>query len=309
MSIEKVVIIGRGALGIMYGEALARKIGFHSVAFLADAERVHLYRSQQVLSNNRLCPFRYETAESYRDTADLVLFAVKGTQLEQAIDIARPVVRPDTVIVSVLNGIVSEEIIEERLGSGRVVWSVAQGMDALKRGTQLVYSHIGELCLGLPPGREANRPALEELEAFFTRVERPFLREEDIMRRMWAKWMLNVGCNQTVMVARGDFSTVQKPGPVRDRMIGAMREVQALARASGISITEDDVKLYVGFIDTFLPNGMPSMRQDGLAKRKSEVEFFAGTVIRKARALGVPVPINEALYREVKAIEATYQNA
>ena len=88
-----------------------------------------------------------------------------------------------------------------------------------------------------------------------------------------------------------------------------MREVQTLARASGISITEDDVKLYVGFIDTFLPNGMPSMRQDGLAKRKSEVEFFAGTVIRKARALGVPVPINEALYREVKAIEATYQDA
>ena len=158
MSIEKVVIIGRGALGIMYGEALARKIGFRSVAFLADAERVHLYRSQQVLSNNRLCPFRYETAESYRDTADLVLFAVKGTQLEEAISIARPVVRPDTVIVSVLNGIVSEEIIEERLGSGRVVWSVAQGMDALKRGTQLVYSHIGELCLGLHP-RGAALPA------------------------------------------------------------------------------------------------------------------------------------------------------
>ena len=309
MRIEKVVIIGRGALGIMYGEALAREIGFREVAFLADAERVHLYRSQHVISNGRTCPFRYETPASYRGTADLVLFAVKCTQLDEAIKLARPVTGPETVIVSVLNGIVSEEMIEKGLGKGRVVWSVAQSMDALKRGTTLVYSHIGELCLGLPAGREQNKPALLALEEFFTRVKLPFVHEQDIMRRMWAKWMLNVGVNQTVMVARGDFSTVQKPGPVRDRMIGAMREVQALATASGISITEDDVKLYVGFIDTFLPNGMPSMRQDGLAKRRSEVEFFAGTVIAKARKLGVPVPINEALYREVKAIEATYPTA
>ena len=134
----------------------------------------------------------------------------------------------------------------------------------------------------------------------------PYEVDPDILHRLWSKFMLNVGVNQVVMVYEGNYGTIQRPGPARDRMIAAMREVIPLSRLEGVPVTEDDLAFYVDLMDTLSPEGMPSMRQDGLAHRKSEVELFAGTVCRLAHRHGLAVPVNEALYRTVKEMEARY---
>ena len=118
--------------------------------------------------------------------------------------------------------------------------------------------------------------------------------------------MLNVGVNQVVMVWEGDYGTVQAPGAARAQMIAAMREVIALSRLEGVPVTEDDLAFYVNLIDTLSPAGMPSMRQDGLAHRPSEVELFSGTVCRLAAKHGLDVPVNRQLYDTVRAMEAAY---
>lgn len=118
--------------------------------------------------------------------------------------------------------------------------------------------------------------------------------------------MLNVGVNQVVMVHEGNYGTVQVPGPAREHMIAAMREVIALSRLEGVPVTEEDLQYYVGLVDTLSPEGMPSMRQDGLAHRKSEVALFSGTVCRLAEKHGLDVPVNRALYRTVLEMEAVY---
>ena len=116
--------------------------------------------------------------------------------------------------------------------------------------------------------------------------------------------MLNVGVNQVVMVHQGTYGTIQRPGPERDRMIAAMREVIALSRLEGVPVTEADLADYLALLDTLSPEGMPSMRQDGLARRRTEVELFAGNVIRTARRYGMSVPVNEMLYDRIRAMEA-----
>ena len=90
-------------------------------------------------------------------------------------------------------------------------------------------------------------------------------------------------------------------------MIAAMREVIPLSRLEGVPVTEEDLEYYVRLLDTLSPEGMPSMRQDGLAHRRSEVELFAGTVCRLAEKHGLAVPVNEELYRTVLAMEAKYR--
>lgn len=137
-------------------------------------------------------------------------------------------------------------------------------------------------------------------------MKMPYVLEDDIQRRMWCKWMLNVGVNQVLMVEDGIFADIQKAGKKRERMIAAMREVLQLAQAEGIGMTEGDFETYLSIIDHLNPTGMPSMRQDRLAKRKSEVEFFAGTVIRRSEKQGLNVPVNQSLYDEVKKIESLY---
>ena len=289
--IRRIALVGLGALGIMYGDFFAEKLGTENVVFLADETRCRRYGTARVTCNGRTDHFRFMTPEMYRTAcgeADLLFFCVKGTALTAAINEVRPVIGPDTVIVSVLNGITSEDVIEDAQTAGTVVHSVAQAMDALR--------------LGITEASPCKTAALVRLEDFFNRTDFAYQTETDILRRMWCKWMLNVGVNQTVAACAGTFKDVQHPGQERERMKAAMREVIAVAEKSGINLTEDDLNEYVAIIDTLSPDGMPSMRQDTLARRPTEVELFAGTVIRKARTLGIAVPVNEALYREITAL-------
>ena len=210
------------------------------------------------------------------------------------------------MILSVLNGITSEAVIGNILGMEHMLYCVAQGMDAVKMGNELTYSHMGQICIGIPqhePQKEAMLAAVTEL---FERTGLPYTREPDILRRLWCKWMLNVGVNQAVMVEEGTYGTVQKPGPARQMMKAAMAEVVELAGREGIRVTMEDLDAYVDLIDSLNPDGMPSMRQDGLARRPSEVEFFAGTVIRRAEVAGLDVPVNRELYRRIKGMESGY---
>ena len=89
-------------------------------------------------------------------------------------------------------------------------------------------------------------------------------------------------------------------------MLGAMREVVTVANAENIPLSEADVETWVSIIDNFPPEGAPSMRQDSLAHRRSEVELFAGTIRQLAQKHGIAVPVNDWLYEKVQEMEATY---
>lgn len=297
----KTVIVGMGALGILYGNRIAETLGKDAVTFLADEERVARYQKETFYCNGKVCDFQIT---SRPEAADLVIFAVKGTALKEALELARDAVSEDTILLSVLNGISSEEMMAEYFDKGHIVHCIAQGMDAVKLGTELTYAHEGELRIGTPD--LADKIYVERATEMLKKAGIPYVVEEDILHRLWGKWMLNVGVNQVVMVEEGTYDTIQKPGNARERMIAAMKEVQMLSKLAGTGVTMADLENYVALVDTLNPDGMPSMRQDGLLKRPSEVDFFAGAVIEKAKQYGVEVPVNERLYKQVKAMEAAY---
>ena len=110
-------------------------------------------------------------------------------------------------------------------------------MDAVKLGNQLTYSHMGELCLGLAPGEAAKQPLLQAVTDLLDRAQVPYTIEPDILRRLWGKWMLNVGVNQVVMAQEGTYETVQVPGAARERMVnGVNSPLQSSCRSSSASI-------------------------------------------------------------------------
>lgn len=304
--IKKVTIIGMGALGVLYGDFFAEKLGADAVTFLANADRIRRYEEEGVFCNEKLRHFHFQDVEKEGEAAELLIFAVKATALDGAVQMAEKFVGDQTILLSVLNGISSEEILGKAFGKEKVLYCIAQGMDAVKDGNRVTYSHIGRLCIGITPQEQEKQPLLARVEELFRRTGLPYVAENDILHRLWSKWMLNVGVNQVVMVEEGTYRTVQQQGKARDRMTAAMREVISIASKAGIPVTEEDLSEYLELIDSLNPDGMPSMRQDGLAGRKTEVELFAGTVIKKAEEYGVPVPVNEALYRRVKTLENGY---
>ena len=297
---KDIAIIGMGALGLLFGDMLQSAF---DVGFIVDPQRKAVYASLPITVNGEEKCFRLLDA-GVISPIDLLIFAVKGTALDQAIKDAAGYVGPDTIIVSLLNGITSEELIGQRFGFDHIIYCTAQGMDAVREGRSLRYTQRGKLCIGLPSGKRS--PDLDALCAAFDTAGVPYTVDPDILHRLWSKFMLNVGVNQVVMVHEGNYGTIQTLGPARDQMIAAMREVIPLAKLEGVTVTEEDLEYYVNLMDTLSPEGMPSMRQDGLAHRKSEVELFAGTVCRLAAKHGLAVPVNEELYRTIKAMEAKY---
>ena len=304
--IQTVAIVGMGALGVLYGQLLSQKLDQDHLFFLGDDARINKLNNEKVYCNKEECNFRMINPIKENTKVDLLIFSVKSTALLESIELARPIVSKDTVIISVLNGITSEEIIEDKLHRKYIIKSVAQGMDAVKIGNQMTYQNFGQICLGISKSEEDKKEALDRLMNFFDFVNLPYTNETDINRRLWGKWMLNIGVNQVVMVNEGTYRTIQQEGPARERMKLAMQEVIMVAQKSGVQLTQDDFNAYIKLVDSLSASGMPSMRQDGLVKRKSEVELFSGALIKKAQLCNVEVPINQALYQEIIKIESNY---
>ena len=299
---QTVGIVGLGALGVLFGERLLS--GGADVSIIADEARVQRYRRDGVLCNGEPVAFAYKTP-AQAEPVDLLIFATKESGLRGAMDTVEGFIGENTLILSVLNGVSSEETIAARFGEKNVLYCVAQGMDAVKTGGALTYAHAGVIVLGeKEPG--AISPRVQQVADFLNAHGVTAQPVGDMVRRQWGKLMLNVGINQTVMVFEGDYGTVQRSGKPREIMLAAMREVQKLAELEGYPVSDEEFDGWVQLGDSLSPTGKPSMRQDGEAHRKSEVELFAGTIIRRAERFGLDVPVNHWLYDTVKKMEAAY---
>lgn len=302
--IKNVTIIGMGALGTLFGYEIQSKIGRENVAFLMDEARCEKNKTAVYKVNGEPFDFRIISPKEAAP-ADLIIVSTKATGLTEALDTMAPAVGDETIIISAINGVVSEEILAERFGADKVIHAVAQGMDAAFFDRSVTFENPGVFCLGIVD--PAMREKLDALTAFFESISFPFRLEEDIMRRIWSKFMLNVGVNQVCMVCGVGYGGVSEPGSLpRALMVAAMREAKLAAEAKGIHLTEKDLSDYVDLMASLAPDSMPSMAQDRINKKRSEVELFAGTVRRIAAEHGFLVPVNDYLYREVMRIEAEY---
>lgn len=115
--------------------------------------------------------------------------------------------------------------------------------------------------------------------------------------------MLNVGINQVSAVLRAPYGRFARPGYTRDLMADASREVIKIAQKAGIELSEDDIAKSIEIISTLSPDGKTSMFQDVEAGRKTEVEIFSGAVRELGKKYNVPTPVNDMLFRLIRAIE------
>ena len=294
--IRTCAVYGLGALGMLFGSMLQNKYGPDNVKFVMDSPRYTRHKSDLYTINGD--PFDFALLDVHDVTApsDLVIISVKGPSLAEVVDQAASSIGPDTIIISFMNGITSEDILAEKYGRSRILDCIAIGMDAMRDRTQLSYTKCGKLQFGSRDGSQVEE--IDALERYFADAGVPYEVRDDIRRAMWYKFLLNVGVNQACTVYETDYGHVTAPGPICDEMKEAMREVCRLAAVEGISLTEADVDAAIELEKTLKPDGYPSMRQDALAGRPTEVDLFAGTVIAMGHKYGIPTPVNEK-YRDM----------
>ncbi len=301
--IERAAFVGMGALGLMFGQRIQENLGEESVTFLMDQERLARHRQDTYTINGQKVQFAMaDTAEA--KPYDLVIVAVKYSALEETIAQIAPAIGEDTVIISVMNGITSEDMLAKRYTRAQVIDCVAIGMDAMRDGTSLQYTKMGKIQTGCTyPEQQEN---VERLVDFFERAHLPYEHHPNIRWAMWNKFMLNVGINQACTAYETDYQHATADGPILNEMIGAMQEVIDVAAKAGISLGQEDLERCIAIEKTLKPDGYPSMRQDAVAKRPTELDMFAGTVIKLGKQYGVATPVNEKYYRMIREVESRY---
>ncbi len=292
--IQKVGIVGLGALGILFGQKLSEALGKEQVYVFADKDRIARYRKEGVYANGRYCDFTYVESKDAL-VVDLLIYATKYYSLEEAVKATAGACGESTIVISLLNGVSSEALIEKLLDPAHLLYCVAQGMDATREGNQVTYSKAGTLVFGEKSNEHSESVCL--LEELFQRADIAYEVPEDILHKLWNKWMLNVGANQTCAAYATGYRGIQKEGAYRKEFLAAMDEARIVANAEGIGLTEEELQDWVMLIDTLLPDGEPSMRQDTKAGRKTEVDLFGALVCELGMKHGIKTPQNEAYYQ------------
>lgn len=304
MDIKKVGIIGRGAVGVLFGGLLNDKLSKENVCFIADERRTKYYRENPMFCNGELCDFTYTNDAEEFGKLDLLLIAVKYPVLRESLKSVKAFVGKDTIILSLLNGVTSECIVEEELQDGIVLHSIAQLMDSVKSGNQVEYTRTGEIVIGTPDKEKC--PQLEAVKALFDRTGMPYHAAEDIFHEQWSKLMLNCGINQVCAVYDVPYQGCQDGGDYQTVFHDAMEEVRKIACMEGIRIEHDEIEQWMRAINGLSPMSMPSMRQDMLAEHVTEVDLFSKTIMDLAKKHGMDVPVNTMLYEKIKEKERTF---
>lgn len=300
-SIREVSIVGAGAMGAFYGSRLF-DMNASSVSLIAGGARYRRLKEDGLVVNGTRYPIPVINPEAAASPADLIIVAVKHHHLDDAIIDMRNRVGERTTILSVMNGIDSEQRIGASYGMDKLLYAVAVGIDALRDGNAANYTTQGTLFFG-----EADNRTLTDrvrwLQDLCDKADIVYETPDDMIRVLWWKFMINVGINQTSAVLRAPYGIFQTSQHARALMESAMREVTAVAAAARIGITDEDISRWYGFLSQLSPKGKTSMLQDVEAGRKTEVEMFAGKMMELGEEYGIPTPVNETLFRIIKVIE------
>jgi 2-dehydropantoate 2-reductase len=299
--IERVCLSGLGAVGCVYA-SMIHDTGSAELTVIADRERIDRYTRDRVTINGRDYAFDFILPGSDRPAADLVLIAVKQGQLDESIRAIEKFVGGGTIIMSLLNGITSEEIIGRVYGMEKILRAFVVGTDSVREGTRVVFSSTGKIVFGTERGSASNQN-VRAVKDLFDRAGIRFSVPDDITREQWWKFMLNVGINQVSAILKAPYGVFQASAEAQELLRLASLEVLAIAGRKGIGLAPADIAEHLEVIRTLNPDGKTSMLQDVEAGRKTEVELFAGAVIAMGRDLGIPTPVNDMLFGMIRAIE------
>ena len=293
-----VLVYGAGAVGGYFGARLAT--GGHDVtlvarganlaALRADGLRVHLAPTDETL---RVHPIRAVERPADAPPADLVLVCVKSYDTIAAADALRPAVRPDTVVLSLQNGVENEAILAERLALPPLPVGLTRIGVELTAPGMVLYSGRGEIIFGEPDGVES--PRARRLADAFAAAGIPHQLRRDVLVTAWEKLAWNAGFNAVSTLTDATVREVLDRTRSRDLVVRAMEEVDAVAVALGIPVRRRRTQTVLDDSLSGLPDFPTSMLQDRRRGRRLEHDAINGAVVRGGRRAGVATPVNVML--------------
>jgi 2-dehydropantoate 2-reductase len=306
----KILIMGTGGVGGYYGGLLAQQ--GNEVTFISRGAHLYAIRHEGLKVKSVHGNFTVFPANAVEDPAkvepvDLILFCVKTYNTDEAAEAIRPAVGPQTVVMSVQNGIDAAERIGKVIGMDHVIggatWlsSAVEAPGVIKQVSQFRRIVLGELGGGRS---ERIQTIYEVLNNTGIAVEI----SENIQKILWTKFVFIAAVSSIGSLTRlpmGDYRSVPE---ARRLLSSIMQEVESLARAQSIALDDDVIAKTLEFTDNSGPHIKPSMQLDVESGHRTELDSMIGVIGRKGRELGVPTPVADFVYASLLPIELKARN-
>jgi len=296
----KIAVVGAGGVGGYFGARLAQ--GGEDVHFLARGAQLAAMRERGLQIRSGLGNFDLGPADTHAtdDPAaigpmQVVLFTVKSYDTESASAFLPPLLGPDSVVISLQNGIDNEEKLAARIGAGRVAGGAAYIFAGIAEPG--VVRHTGgpaRIVFGELDGHRTPR-----LEAFLAACRRAGIDAhlvDDIRVALWTKYILICAQSGLTAATRQPIGVVRESPPSWKLFRQVLEEGVNVARAEGVAVPDDLVERTLTNMAALPPNLYSSLYDDLVAGRRMEVETLQGELSRRAARVGVPTPATSALY-------------
>lgn len=293
----RIGIIGAGGVGGYFGARLVA--GGADVSFLARGAHLEAIRTTGLAIEGgpapvHVGPVKASDAAAAIGPVDLVMLAVKIWDTEAAIAQIRPMVRPDTTIISFQNGVLKDQVLKAHYGPSQVMGGVGYVATTIDRpGVIRQTGPMQRLLFGELDGTRSARG-----EALLAAALKGGIAAElsaDINREIWQKFVFLVGLSGTTTTMRMPIGPIRALPQTRAFLLDVMREVVAVGRAHGVALPEDYAEQRLVLADDVAYDMTSSMHHDLERGNRLEVRWLAGGVVQLGAAVGVPTPLNRAI--------------
>ncbi len=306
----KIAVMGTGGVGGYYGGMLAR--AGHEVAFIARGAHLEALRKRglavkSVHGDFTLPPVNATDRPAEVGPVALIIVSVKTLATEEAAEAMRPMVGPQTSVLSFQNGIDAAERIGAVVGMGPMVGAATWLSSAIEApGVIRQVSQFRRIVLGELDGRIT--PRVEGLAEALKGTGATVEISDNIMKVLWTKFVFISAISGVGSLTRlpiGDYRSVAE---TRALLVTLMEEVKAVSLASGVELDPGVIDGVLNLIDHAGPEIKPSMQRDVETGRCSELDSMVGIVGRKGQELDIPTPAADMVYAallpgEIKARE------
>ena len=304
-----IAIVGPGAIGILFGTLLIKS--GEKVKFLDhNKQRVESISKNGISleSKDKVYSNKVEITNEpndLRDT-DLFLVCVKSYDTKKAVKSIKPALKESGLVLTLQNGIGNIEIISEVLGQDRVIGGVtSQGANVIGPG-QVKHAGFGETAIGKIDGKA---PAyLRGIREIFNKAGLKTRISKDIRSLLWSKLIINVGINALTAITHLRNGQLLDYEGTRRALRLAVSEAVKVAKRKRIKLAYDDAIEKTEAVCEATAQNISSMLQDALRKKKTEIDFINGAIVRQGQSLGIPTPVNSILLDLVKSIELSYNS-
>jgi len=292
----KVLVVGAGAVGSYFGGRLG--LAGHDVTLIGRKRHIEAVQANGLTIDSKITGkqnVRVDASEVLfpSKAPDLVLLCVKSFDTEAAARSLLEFIAPQTVVLSLQNGIDNHEIAGRILGPNRVHPTVIYvGVRISDAG---IVEHVARGEIILPS-------ELFALVSVFGDAGIPAKTTGNILGMVWSKLLLNASCNALGMICGISFGQLVAKPAIRDVISGAVDEVVQIAAAKGIQIPGDNYAAQVMKTCESLGPGLSSMLQDYRGGKRLELDALNGVVVRMGRELGIPTPYNSTFYATAKVM-------